>query len=269
MTTALLLISRLAMADDTAGTPATTEAPPAPAEPPAAPSEPTPEATSTPAPSAPPAAAPAAQVLPSVVTEARRRGTFSVAIEGGTLATRDPSWSMFSDTAALNGIGARVGYGLGEHLSATVGWQAAQPSPSETQIDVMYDAEPGMEVAYDTSFASTYTGHQVTAGVRYFDTERSGVVVYGGLDLGVMLAKVTLDTDVDRDDPLGELSRSAVAFGGIGTVGLRVPVRVDPKLVLAPYAELGYGAHMPVRFEDLGALDFGGLAARGGIALDF
>ncbi len=270
MTTALLLLSRLAMADDAAGTPTSTEAPatPAPAEPaPAesAPAEPAPTSAATPAPASP---EPAAMTLGPTVTT-RTRGAFSVGVEGSTLATRDDAWAMFADTAALNAVGVRAGYALGEHLAATVAWQAGRPTPSQTEVDVMYTEDDGSMPMYGATYASTFKAHQVTAGVRYLDTERSGVRVYGGLDLAVMLADVTFDTDVDRDDPLGEVNRQSVAFGGVGTVGLRVPIQVDPKLVLAPYAEVGYGAYLPVRFDDLGALDFGGLAARGGIALDF
>jgi hypothetical protein len=95
------------------------------------------------------------------------------------------------------------------------------------------------------------------------------VQVYGAIDAALMVASIHLDTDTDREDPLGEVHRTAITGGGYGTLGVALPFAFTPTIAVAPYLEVGYGGFVPASFEDLGKLRFDGFTSRLGAELRF
>ena len=254
----LTLLATIALAQDGAPAPGT-------------PSDPTPGQPDAPPPAPLPSPA-AANAEASLTLEPDARG-WAVALEGSWIDATSVGWSKLSGDEWLNGAGLKVR--LPGRFGLQLGWQRATPSTdSDVELytdDLVYDAEASYypeDEAYLGSFDTAFGADIVTVGVRRHLAGKA-LEVYGALDAAVMIASIHLDTDTERQDPLGEVHRTAITGGGYGTIGVALPFELGRTVAVAPYLEVGYGGFVPAAFEDLGKLRFDGFASRLGAEVRF
>ncbi len=270
MLTLLALCSTLARAEDTTATPA-----PAPA--------PTTEPAPTPAPAPAPAPESAPAPAPVPVTEASTSNAallllepeprFEVGLETGWMGISDERWGLFESAAGRRTVGVRAAYRLKPALAVVASWQAGMNEGhiygDDTEVyydeDLGYDVEtPAMNGNIYTAFAS----HEVGLGARY-GWEAFGAELYVAGQAQLLLAKVSLDEDMEDDANPGQLDATGTAFGGYGGVGISLPITMSDRLALVPYLELGSSGYREATFDNLGGLVLAGGAGRFGLAARF
>jgi hypothetical protein len=181
-----------------------------------------------------------------------------LSLELGTLHIGDPAFDVFSHGDALPSKGLRAGVAVHERLAVVAGWH-------HTARGAELHSSEGKLLA-----RSSFRGEAFTLGVKpdlaigpYF---RPYLLVQGMLLAG----QVRFDDDPNESDSPGQIQESAVAPGllTMGGIELRAPMGGAP-LTIAFHLEGGYGRTAPLAFDDVGDLQPGGLALRGGVGVRF
>ena len=227
-----------------------------------APDEPAEEAAVAEVPPTPPERSVVEMVTPRRRTA--RRGV--VAFELGSLASRDPSFDLFSDGNALPSRGVKLGYRIAERVELVAGWHRASRG---AEVDI---PDVGSELDFDggaSEFYSVFTTDQFTLGPRV-DIEIANIVwPYVAAQGLVVRGMARLDEDLSVNNNVNQLRATGAGFGvmGFGGVEIRFPYETIVKLSL--HAEVGYGYVSPMRLGEFGSMSIGGFAVRSGVGLRF
>lgn len=200
-----------------------------------------------------------------------------VSLEAGWLGAPDPNWQTFSPGYSYGTGGVRVGLKVHERVTAVVGWQHGKTGMGlnfEGDTDYVTDDE-GYYDEYDYGSASelgaAFSADQITLGAKAdWDLLRwlNPYVVVSGVG---MRGVVRFDEDPDDDDNIGQRAVAGMSGGVLATAGLDFPIHLgkESRYAIVPSLEMGYGWIAPMRFEDVGRLQFHGFAGRAGVGLHF
>lgn len=266
---------------------APTEAPPAPAEgasaaAPAAATAPAPAPTATPAPEPPtatPAPATSAASTASVPAKVPDLDTpswkWDISAEIAWIGATDPAWDFFSEGDSLVSYGLRVGYALTPNVSVLVGWQHAAHGSSTSGPAAgaaLLGDEGGDDYPYyereQAFWAAMYTD-QISVGAKGGATVWKWLYPYGTFKLVGLRGLARLDDDPFDDENVTQIEVAGLTGGFSAAAGFDIVVPVRGNVSMAPYVELGYGLLAPMRFEQLGTVQFSGFSGRAGLGVRF
>lgn len=121
-----------------------------------------------------------------------------------------------------------------------------------------------------SSFGSQFAQHMLSIGPRYSHIFNDWASVYGKVEGTIAFSTMRFTTSLSEEEPLSQLSSSAISFGGILAGGAMGTIRFKKNLpdVLISF-ELGYSLQTRSSFEKMGDLDCTGRYSSLGIGLRF
>ncbi len=177
---------------------------------------------------------------------------FQLSGELGTLQNTDPSYDLFSNSNLMPSRGVRLGVTMMDTLTIETGWHRVRRGLHEETLDI--------QTAF---FADEFIlGPKVSHG--FADVFYPYAAVHGVLIRGVM----KFDDDSSNKRNAGQIKETGMAPGVLtmGGIEFRSPT-ARGKLAVAAHFEAGYGWFQAAEFGDIGTMQPGGFAIKGGIGL--
>ncbi|MBX2803154.1 MAG: hypothetical protein KTR31_36070 [Myxococcales bacterium] len=190
-----------------------------------------------------------------------------VSVEVGTLGNRDAAYDLFADGNQMPSRGVRVGYRVLERLEVFAGWHHLGRG-SVVQLDSPTDTEADFATTR-SEFVAAFTAEEFTLGPRVDISIEDRFYPYASAALLVVRGLARLDDAPNSSANIGQIRAAGVGAGllAMGGAEIRIPVVDDWHVAL--HAELGYGWVSPIGLGDLGQMQPGGVAGRGGVGIRF
>ena len=197
-------------------------------------------------------------------TGPNRPPRFAVAVERGSLGISDEAFDVFSNRDTLPSWGAKVGFRLDSHLELVGSWARSRRG---SNIEVFIPSDTFDDPAQ--RFVAALTTNQFGAGLRADVTLLDVLLPYVSVQGTVTTGMARLDDDPSRASNPNQLTASGIGAGVLAFAGTELRVPPDSDVQVTLHLELGYGYTSAIALGELGSVQPGGLAARGGLGLRF